>query len=41
MDDLDHFHQKKFAVSTTLFDDYKNRGSAAKEAERESMIIWL
>lgn len=33
MDDLDHFHQKKFAVSTTLFDDYKNRGSAAKEAE--------
>ena len=33
MDDLDHFHQKKFAVSSTLFDDYKNRGSAAKEAE--------
>jgi len=33
IEDLDNSHHRKFPVAATLFDDYTNRGTAAKEAE--------
>ncbi len=35
IDDLDDFKNKKIPIPATLFDDYKNRGLASKEAEMQ------